>query len=294
VADQAIDLIREALQHPLLGDYAAYFGSASGGGSTTVWSDQGLVSYTGDTRWRNYNAYFPNYSYQDRERRVYSSALNMGQLQIMQPLAAAPASGAEFWLIRDLGWSRLLDFLNQTVRAIWFDREIYLRCQTNQYRYSLPTPISQGNWIEQVYLANQPGFQFSNTQPPQLEWFRVNPLNIVGDLYLVLSEASLPPNANYNLVFACRAPYSQVGSAYSMSRSVLTPFGSTQAVSPPRDVVVAGLVWRILRQKVRNLTGDAKAIWEDALKDAAQEYAQKIAPHGPRLVGVTLGYSVEW
>lgn len=292
-ADQAIEIVREALQSPLLGDYAAYFGNASVGGSTTVWSDPGLVSYTGDVKWRGTFAYFPNYSYQDRERRVYSSALNYGQVQVMQPLAGAPAEGTEFWLIRDVGWSRLLDYLNQSLKAIWFDREIYLRGNTGMFRYSLPTPISQGNWIEAVYMADFP-FAFSHTQPPQLDWFRINPLNIVGDLYLVLSEASLPPNASYNLVFACRAPYSQVGSAYSMSRSVLTPFGSTQAVSPPRQAVVAGIVWRILRQKTRNLTGEARAIWDDALREAAQDYAQKLAPHGPRLVGVSLQYATEW
>lgn len=293
MAIQAIDLIREALQHPLLGDYAAHFGNASVGGSTTVWSDPGLISYTGDVKWRGTHAYFPNYSYQDRERRVYSSALNFGQLQIMQPLAAAPADGTEFWLIRDVGWSRLLDYLNQTVRAIWFDRSVSVRGMTNLYRYSLPTPISQGNWIEEVAVAQYP-VGFSSVNPPRVDWYRINPLNVVGDLYLVLSEAAGPLNANYELVFQCRAPYSQVGSAYSMSRSILTPFGESVAVSPPRQAVVSGIVWRILRQKVRNLTGDARAIWEDALRDAAQEYAQAIAPHGPRLVGVTLGYASEW
>ncbi|HYE58569.1 MAG TPA: hypothetical protein VD948_08690 [Rhodothermales bacterium] len=292
--DTTDQILRSVFESPLLGEYAAHFGTASVGNTTTVFSDAGLVSFTSDTRWRNYRAYFPSFSQPDRDRLVYSTNLAQGQLQIMQPVTTAPASGTEFWLLRDVGYPRLLDYLNETLRNLYFEREVSVRGMTNLYRYTLPTPISRGAWVEEVYRADYPT-AFSDTQPPRVDWYRINPLNVVGDLYLVLDAAADTLSADEQLVFRCRVPYLMPGfSAYTMSRSVLTPFGESAAISPPRDVVVAGVVWRILKEKAKNLTGEARDRWRENLKEAAQAYAEKLAPLGPKSVGISIGYSQTW
>jgi hypothetical protein len=150
VADTALELIAQAASHPLLGEYAAYDGNVSVGASTTVFSAADLVSFTNDTRWRTYRAIFPGFSRADLERVVYSTNLAQGQCQFMQPVTTAPANGDRFLLLRDLSWSQWLSILNETVRSLYYQKEVYLRGATTLLKYTLPTPISRPEWIVDV------------------------------------------------------------------------------------------------------------------------------------------------
>lgn len=296
--DSAAEILASVLEHPLLGPYAAYQGTVSIGPTSTVFSDPGLVTYSNDTRYRGYRAFFPNYVYASQERFIYSTNLATGQVQFMQPLVGM-ASGDAFVLLRDFAWGaqggneNFLGYLNDTCRSLYFDQEVIQRGITNLYKYTLPTPISAGGWVYDVYLPKFPAREWSNQMGPGLAWYRLNPLNIEGDLYLILNQLI---DASVDLVYEISRPYLHPHmSAFTMTRSVLTPFGQSTAVSVPRNLLVAGTIWRILRAKVRNLTGDAREVWSQNLSDAARWYATECASAGVRKVGAyTLGYNVPW
>jgi hypothetical protein len=123
-----------------------------------------------------------------------------------------------------------------------------------------------------------------------VQWYRLNPLNIQGDLYLVLDNAL---DASSQLLFLAAVPYAHPHmSAYTFTRSVLTPFGESTAISAPRDWVIAGMVWRALVLKERNLTGDARTYWTSNRKQAAQLYAERCSAYGVGQVAIReIGYS---
>ena len=79
-----------------------------------------------------------------------------------------------------------------------------------------------------------------------------------------------------------------------MTRSVLVPFGESTAISIPRNVLVAGMVWRALIQKVRPLTGETRALWQTNLDTAARFYAEQLRGMGVWAAGRDVGYSVKW
>ena len=77
-----------------------------------------------------------------------------------------------------------------------------------------------------------------------------------------------------------------------MTRSVLTPFGESVSTDPPLDVFVLALVWRALREKVRNLTGEPRERWKQNLQDAAKTYAECLEANGVKAVSKReLGFS---
>jgi len=277
------DLVKAAAGHRLLGDDAAYFGNAFTGSVSTLFSDSGLVSFTGDTRWRRYMLTMPNRSQPNRDRLIYSTNLAAGAVQFMNPLATPAQNGEEFWLFRDFNFSTWLNFANETAQSLFFNQEMTLRGQTDLLRYTVGVPISRPQWMQAVFGAPYPQ-SFSDGPPPMLRWFRLNTStdSIQGEIVILL-EASLA--ANSQLIFQFARPYAHVHqSAWTMTRSVLTPFGQSSAVEPPFDLFVLGMVWRALQQKVRNLTGEARTRWEANLKDAARDYAECIAANGVKAV----------
>ena len=285
MSSTAYDIIRAAASHYLMGEYSHYFGTSYSGGTTTIFSDDQLVTWTGDRRWQGYHAFFPNRaSSRDLERRVYSTALNTGQVQFMNPLSSAVANGEEYWLLRDFSWTQWLSFLNDACRSLFFDQEIVLRGETDLLRYTMPTPVSRPQWMQAVFAAPYPQ-SFSDAPYPKLRWYRINCQtgSIQGDIVILL-EASLA--ANSQLIFQFARPYAHPHQTqvYSMTRSVLTPFGQSDSISPPLDLFVMALVWRALREKVRNLTGEARDRWKQNLQDAAKSYAECIDANGVKAV----------
>ena len=295
MADDFLAIIRAAASHPLLGDDSLVDRAATGGGTQSL-IDSGLISYSNDRRYQNRWLYLwatNNANKDGQERQVYSTQPWTGTLVFGNPTASAVASGDQYLLFREFRFSDWLRFANDTARSLYYDREIYLQGQTDLLRYTLPVPLSQPGWIEAAFIGEYP-FAFSTDfeHPRKIEWFRINPLSIVGDTYLLLTAAI---NASDQLVFQARVPYLHPHlSAYTMSRSVLVPFGESNAVSIPRNVLVAGMVWRALSTKIRFLTGEARNLWAANLDTAARLYAEQLRGMGVWAAGKDVGYSVKW
>jgi hypothetical protein len=290
VAATALDILRLCAASPWLGDYAIRFGAATGGSLSTL-VDSDLITYAGDQRWKNHHLTI--WTGGPRHRYAYSVGGGSGTLEWVGPTAAgAIASGDEYVILRDAPYSRWLDWMNETAKSIHYSREVYLRGVTSQLRYTLPTPLSYGGWVEAVMIGPFP-FSFQEQYPRRVQWHRLNPANIEGDLHLVLNAAIGPGE---QILFLARPPYLHAElSAYTMSRSVLSPLGGGGPANPPARLIAAGTVWRCLRQKVQNLTGEARLLWADNLNQAARAYAQACAEHGVKAVAAeTLGYSESW
>jgi hypothetical protein len=294
VADTFLEIVRAAASHPLLGD-DSLIDRAATGGSTSSLIDSGLAAFTNDRRYENRWVYIwaAAGAAAGNERRVYSSQPWTGTLVVNPVFGAAAASGDQYLLFRDFRFSDWLRFANETARSLYYDREVYLRGQTNVLRYTLPVPLSQPGWIEGAWVGEHP-FAFSTDfdLPRKIDWYRLDPLNIVGDTYLLLTAAL---SASDQIVFKARVPYLHPHlSAYTMTRSVLVPFGESDAVTVPRNVLVAGMVWRALQQKARHLTGAAREVWERNLDTAARTYAEQLRGMGVWAAGREVGYATRW
>lgn len=294
MADDFLAIIRSAASHPLLGDDSLIDRTATGG-STTSLVDSGLATFSNDRRLQNRWLYIWNAagSAAGNERFVYSTQPWTGTLVVNPAFGASAASGDGYLLFREFRFSDWLRFANETARSLYYDREVYLRGQTDLLRYTLPVPLSQPGWIESAWVGEYP-FAFSSDYelPRKLDWYRLDPLNIVGNIYLLLS-ASI--GADSQIVFKARVPYLHPHlSAYTMTRSVLVPFGETDAVTIPRGVLVAGMVWRALQSKVRPLTGEARAVWALNLEVAARTYAEQLRGMGVWAAGRDVGYAERW
>ena len=290
--DEALTLIRAAASHPLMGP-DSLIDSAATGGTTTTCVDTNLITEANDQSPRGRWLYFWSGSNAGEERYISSVAMGTGTLTFGRALSNAVASGDNYLLFRDFRWSDWLRFANDVARSVSYDREVYLRGQTGLLRYTLPTPLSQPGWIEAAFVGEYP-FAFSTDfeLPRKVSWHRLNPLNIQGDTYLLL-EAAL--SASDQIVFQARIPYLHPHlSAYTMTRSVLVPFGESVAISIPRNVGVAGMVWRALVTKERQLTGAARDIWRINREEAARTYAEQLRGMGVWAAGKDVGYSVVW
>lgn len=289
--NDALDLIRTAAGHELLGPTSLVDAAATGGTATTLIDTVNLISSANDQTYKNRQVYFWSGPNAGLSRFVTSVAGDTGTLTWTNALGSAVAAGHDYLLFRDFSWSQWLNFLNETARSLFYDKEVYLAAITGNYKYTLPTPISRGEWIQEAYLADNP-FRWTDRPDRPIRWYRLHPLNIQQDLYLVL-DASL--TSTEQLVFRCRIPYQHPHmSTFSMSRSVLTPFGETAATNPPRNLLIMGMVWRALTFKLRNLTGDARQLWEVSRKEAAQRYAELCAANGAVQIGKALKYRDAW
>ncbi len=294
MADDFLSIVRQAASSPLLGDDSLVDRDATGG-STASLIDSGLATFTNDRRFENRWLYVwsAGGAAAGNERRVFSSQPWTGTLVVNPAFGAAAASGNGYLLFRDFRFSDWLRFANDTARSLYYDREVYLRGQTDLLRYTLPVPLSQPGWIETAFVGEYP-FAFSTDYelPRKMDWYRLDPLNISGDIYLLLTT---PIGADRQIVFKARVPYLHPHlSAYTMTRSVLVPFGETDAISIPRQVLVAGMVWRALQQKVRPLTGAARELWQGNLDTAARTYAEQLRGMGVWAAGRETGYSTRW
>lgn len=292
MADQALDIIVEAAGHRLMGEYAFHRGTATTG-TTSRLTDADLITHGNDQRWKGYYLYFLTGSNGGAERFISSVDLASGHLTFTRVLPSVAAqAGDEYLLFRDFRWAEWLGFLNETVRSLYREKEVYQRGITDVLRYTLPTPISRGLWVRDVLRGPYP-FAFTNAHEPKVRWFRINPLNVQGDLYLVLDSAL---DAREQLVFFAQVPYAhQHQTPYTMSRSVCVPFGESSAAEIAREWLVAGVVWRALVAKTRPLTGEAGRRWQVNLDNAARWYAEQSEALGVGQVGLReLGYSDPW
>lgn len=291
MADQALDLIAAAAGHHLLGEYAFRRGTATTG-TTTRATDSDLITHGNDQRWRGYYLYLLTGSNAGSERYVSSVDLASGHLTFGSALSVAVAAGDQYVLLRDFRWGEWLGFLNDTVRSLYREKEVYQRGLTDVLRYTLPAPLSRGAWVREVYRGPYP-WAFTTAHAPRVRWYRLNPLNVQGDLYVVLDAAL---TAAEQLVFFAAAPYAhQHQTPYTMTQSVCVPFGESAAAEFPREWIVAGVVWRALVAKVRPLTGEAATRWGLNLAEAARWYAAQCEANGVSEVGLReVGYSEPW
>lgn len=287
----ALDILRLCAASPWLGDRALRFGNATGGSTTTV-VDTALATFGGDQRLKGHFVFFPSGSNAGTERYVSSVDMSNGTLSWVQTVSNAVASGDQYVLLRDSPFAKWLDWMNETARSLHYTKEVYLRGITSQVRYTLPTPLSYGGWIEAVFVGPYP-FRFSEDYPRRTRWHRLNPANVEGDLHLVLA-ASI--DAGEQILFLARPPFLHPEySAYTMTRSVLVPFGETATANPPARLIAAGTIWRALREKFGNLTGDASVQWGRNLEMAARAYAQGLAEFGVKAVAADImSYSEDW
>ena len=285
--DVALDVITAAAGHWLLGENALLDRAATGGSSTKV-TDSGLITFANDQSYVGGWLYFPSGSNAGQERYVSSVDLSVGDLNFVNALSGAVSSGDHYLWFRDGRWSRWLDWLNDACRNLYFDEGKYVQGITDQLWYTLPTPFSHAGWIEAIYRGPYP-FRFTNQFPPPVDWYRLGePLDIQQNIALVL-EASI--GADEQLYFKGRVPYAHPHvSAFTMTRSVLTPFGETGVVNPPRDVLVYAVLYRALVQKTRNATGAARTVWLNNLDLCVRQYAEKLAENGVRQVGRSVGF----
>lgn len=290
MVDQALDLVIQAASHYMLGDLSCVAGVATGG-TTASLVDGNLITSDDDSSFQGYWLYIIDGPAGGSERFITSLSGTSGSLNFGNLVSSAPVAGNRYLLLRDARFFRWLDWLNDAARNLHYQREVYLAGVTNQLRYTLPTPLSYGGWVEDV-LVSPSGFRFTDEAPRGVDWYRIDPLNIVGDLYLVLRQAI---TARDQLVFRARPPYlHQQYSAYTMTQSVLTPFGETVPVTIPRQLIVAGATWRALKQKLVTLTGASRQQWTQNAETFAREYANLCRQHGVTHVGRELGYSEPW
>ncbi len=291
--DQFLDLVKAAAGHELMGPTSLVASSATGGSTTTLVDTNQFITSANDQTWKNRWVYFWSGSNAGQERFASSVAGDTGTLTWVNALSNAVVSGDEYLLLRDFRFFEWARFANETAKSLHYELGIYQRGLTNQYRYSLPTPISDQSWIMDVFRGSYP-FQFSSPLEQGIRWYRVDPRfqNVEQIIYLAL-EGTIGPNEQ--LYFLCAVPYQHPHmSAFTMSRSVLTPFGESVAVSVPRQWMVMGMVWRALVEKERNLTGDAKAIWRSNRLEASRRYAELCAANGVRRLGLSMSYAESW
>lgn len=293
MVDTVLDYIREAAGHELLGDDSLIAAAATGGTTTTLIDTNNLITTSNDQSLQRRWCYFWSGSNAGQDRFVSSVSGLTGTLTFLNPLSNPVAAGDEYLLFRDWRWSDWVSMANATLKQLYYPLELYLAGQTNLQRYTLPTPLSSPSWVVEVRRGNAP-FRFTNPTDRHIRWHRFEPrfMTVEQQIYLAL-ETSL--TAGEQLLFECQVPYAHPHmSSFTMTRSVVTPFGETVALSPPRDLVAMGIVWRALLRKSRTVTGAAQALWDKNRKEASRRYGELCAANGVTKIGVELQYSVPW
>lgn len=289
----ALDYIRDAAGHELLGDTSLIAATATGGTTTTLIDTSNLLTQSGDQQLQHRWVYFWSGSNAGSDRFVSSVAGLTGTLTWLSALGNAVAAGDEYLLFRDWRWRDWVAMANATMKQLYYPLELYLAGITDLQRYTVPTPISNPTWIMEVRRGNTP-FRFTSPIDRHIRWHRMEPrfLNVQQQIYLAL-ETSL--TAAEQLLFECKVPYAHPHmSTFTMTRSVVTPFGETVVLNPPQDLVVMGIVWRALVRKSRTPTGSAQVLWDKNRKEAARRYAELCAANGVTKIGVELQYASPW
>jgi len=219
-----------------------------------------------------------------------------GVLRWAKPLVWAPAGGDRFVLFRDYRFGQWLDWLNETARQLHYPLDVYVAYSDDQtLRYPVPAPIKRAGWLQEI-LVGPKDTAYTSPEARSLRWYHVNPENVAGDLYAVLSK---PISQHQTLLFRARPPFAyETGTPYTDLHSVLWAAGQDPAVeaaiAPPVRLFVLGTVWRSLQQKVSNLTGQPRALWLQNLERCARQYAQACEEWGPKEMSWEVGYKDDW
>lgn len=290
----ALSLVLQAAGHGLQGDMALYQGTVSQGQPTSL-QDRGLVTQSQDQSWRRAWVLFLDGDNAGEERFVQTADGGSGTLRWQPPLDHPLPAGAAFVLFRDYRFSQWVAWLNETARNLHYPLDVYVPHAEGRVRYTMPEPILRAGWLSEV-LVGPATLAYTSPEARSVRWFHVNPSNVEGDLYLVLSR---PLGAHQQLLFRARPPFAyEHQTPYTGLHSVLWPAGrdpATQAaIVPPVRLFVLGTVWRSLQQKVSNLSGQPRALWLQNLERCARQYAQACAEWGPKEHGWEVGYTDDW
>lgn len=289
----ALELVVAAASHENLGQQAFRDGRATQPGATSI-VDEDLITGAQDSAWRNYWAYVVTGQNAGQERFVVASDMSNGSLRFTRPLPYQMAPGDRYLLFRDGRWGQWLGWLNQVARNIHYPVDVYAPGEAGRLRYTLPEPVQRAGWLQGV-LAGPAGSSYTAPALQGVRWARVNPLNVQGDLYLVLSRAIGPTE---QLLFRCRPPYAyEHQEPYTGPASVLVPppdVAANQGVRPPTRLFVLGTVWRCLQQKLTNLTGAGRTLWAQNLERHARMYAEACKEWQVEEVGREVGYEDDW
>jgi hypothetical protein len=303
-AQDALALVLQAAGHPLLGDMALHQGTVYAGAPTSL-QDRALITGSGDQSWRRTWALFLDGSNAGQERFIQSVDGQQGLLRWQPPLDFALAQGAAYVLFRDYRFNQWLAWLNETARNLHYPLDVYAPVPDDpatadgasggRLRYTVPEPIRRAGWLSEV-LIGPATVSYTSPEARSVRWYHVNPLNVEGDLYLVLSR---PLSRSQHLLFRARPPFAfEDQTPYTTLSSPLWPAGldvaTASAVVPPVRLFVLGTVWRSLQQKVTNLTGQPRVLWTQNLERCARQYAQACAEWGPKEMGWELGFHDDW
>jgi hypothetical protein len=286
----ALDLIVASASHANLGQQAFHDGRVTQAGAASV-VDELLITGSQDSAWRNYWLYMVDGQNAGQERFVVATDLANGLLRFTRPLPFQAAVGDRYLLFRDGRWAQWLAWLNETARNIHYPLDVYVTGESDRLRYTMPEPVLRAGWLDGVFIGPA-GNTYTTPAPQRVRWVQVNPLNVEGDLYLVLSRSIGP---SQQLLFRCKPPYAyEQDTLYTTPASVLVPPAATVGVRPPTRLFVLGVVWRVLQTKLANLTGAARQLWAQNLERHARQYAEACKEWQVEEVGREMGYEDDW
>lgn len=291
--DVLLDYVRDAASHELMGQNALIAASATGGSATTLVDTNNLLTSANDQSLNNRWVYFWSGLNAGQDRFVSSVNGGSGTLTWTNNLTNPVVAGDEYLLFRDFRFRDWARFANDAMKNIFYPLALYMQGVTDQQLYSLPTPISEARFINEIRRGPVP-FRFTNQRDRHIRWYRVEPrfMSVEQQIYLAL-ETTL--GANEQLLFECQVPYAHPHmSTFTMTRSVVTPFGETVAVNPPRGLVILSMVHQALVEKEAVLTGTAKQIWTAQRRRAAMRLAEAGGAHNVTRLGREMQYPNPW
>ena len=89
-------------------------------------------------------------------------------------------------------------------------------------RYPVPAPIKRAGWLQEI-LVGPKDVAYTSPEARSMRWYHVNPENVAGDLYAVLSK---PISQHQQLLFRARPPFAyETGTPYTGLHSALWAAG---------------------------------------------------------------------
>lgn len=302
LAQDALALVLQAAGHPLQGDMALHRGAVYAAAATQL-QDRDLMTGTQDQSWRRSWILFLEGGNAGAERFVQTVDGQQGVLRWQSALDFPLGVGERYVIFRDYRFGQWLQWLNETARNIHYPLDVYAEtpfpesgeAPGNRLRFTVPDPIRRAGWLSEVMIGPD-AVSYTSPEARSVRWYHVNPMNMEGDLYLILSR---PLSSTQRLLFRARPPYAyEHQNPYTTLTSVLFPAADEAAlvpvVAPPVRLFVLGTVWRSLQQKVTNLTGQPRVLWQQNLERCARQYAQACAEWGPKEMGWEIGYMDDW
>ena len=199
----ALSLVLQAAGHALQGDMALYRGTVFLGQPTSL-QDRGLITQAQDQSWRRSWMLVLDGANAGQERFVQAAEGGGGVLRWQPPLDAPLLAGERFVLFRDYRFAQWLAWLNETARNLHYPLDVYVPyAGDDRVRYTVPDPIQRAGWLNEVLLGPA-SVSYTSPEARSVRWFHVNPSNVEGDLYLVLSR---PLAQHQQLLFRARPPF---------------------------------------------------------------------------------------